>query len=140
MTTHRFAAASSIVALALFASACGGSDSPGTGPSGGGGGGGGGGTGGTVSATITITAAGVSPSSVTVSPGQRVTFVNNDSRPHDMASDPHPEHNQCPEINVGFLQAGQSGTTQNLNTVRTCGFHDHNQPDVRSLQGTIRIQ
>ena len=137
MTRHRFAAASSIVALALLASACGGSDNP-TAPSGGGGGGGGGG--GTSAATITITAAGVSPSSVTVSAGSRVTFVNNDSRPHDMNSDPHPEHTDCPEINVGFLSAGQSGTTQNLNRVRTCGFHDHNQPDVQSLKGTIRIQ
>ena len=138
MTPQRFTAATAIVVLALLTVACGGSDSPGTGPSGGSGGGGG--TGGTVAATITITAAGVSPSSVTVSPGQRVTFVNNDSRPHDMASDPHPAHTDCPEVNVGFLQAGQGGTTQNLNTVRTCGFHDHNQPDVRSLQGTIRIQ
>ena len=137
MTIQRFAAAFSIVALALLGSACGGSDSP-TAPSGGGGGGGGGG--GTSAATITITAAGVSPSSVTVSAGSRVTFVNNDSRPHDMNSDPHPEHTDCPEINVGFLAAGQSGTTQNLNRVRTCGFHDHNQPDVQSLKGTIRIQ
>jgi len=137
MTTQQFAAALSIVALALLASACGGSDNP-TAPSGGGGVGGGGG--GTSAATITITAAGVSPSSVTVSAGSRVTFVNNDSRPHDMNSDPHPEHTDCPEINVGFLSAGQSGTTQNLNRVRTCGFHDHNQPDVQSLKGTIRIQ
>jgi plastocyanin len=140
MTTHRFAAVSSIVALALFAAACGGSDSPGTGPSGGSGGGGGGGTGGTVAATITITASGVSPKNVTVAPGSRVTFVNNDSRPHEMNSDPHPAHTDCPEINVGFIAAGQSGTTQNLNTVRTCGFHDHNQPGVTSLEGTIRIQ
>jgi plastocyanin len=126
-----------MVLFALVASACGGGDdNPGTGPSGGGGGGGGG----TVSATITITAAGVSPSSVTVAPGQRVTFVNNDTRPHDMASDPHPAHTDCPEISVGFLQAGQSGTTQNLNRVRTCGFHDHNQDTNTSLQGTIRIQ
>jgi plastocyanin len=140
MTTQRFAAAFSIVALALLASACGGgNDNPGTGPSGGSGGTGGGG-GGTSAATITITAAGVSPSTVTVSAGSRVTFVNNDGRPHDMNSDPHPEHTDCPEINVGFLSAGQSGTTQNLNRVRTCGFHDHNQPDVRSLQGTIRVQ
>jgi plastocyanin len=139
MTRLRFFSATAIAVLALGASACGGSDSPGTGPTGGGGGGGGG-TGGTVAATITITAAGVSPANVTVSPGQRVTFVNNDSRPHDMNSDPHPEHTDCRELNVGFLAAGQSGTTQNLNTVRTCGFHDHNQPDVRSLQGTIRIQ
>jgi plastocyanin len=138
MMRQRFTAATAFVLLALAASACGGDDDPGTGPSGGGGGGGGGT--GNIAATITITAAGVSPSSVTVSPGQRVTFVNNDTRPHDMASDPHPEHTQCPEINAGFLQPGQSGTTQNLNTVRTCGFHDHNQPDVRTLQGTIRIQ
>jgi plastocyanin len=139
MTTHRFTTAAASVLLALFVSACGGDDNPGTNPSGGSGGGSGGNTG-TIAATITITANGVSPSSVTVAPGSRVTFVNNDSRPHDMASDPHPAHTDCPAVNVGFLQAGQSGTTQNLNTVRTCGFHDHNQPDVTSLQGTIRIQ
>jgi plastocyanin len=138
MIRQRLAAATFFVALsALVLPACGGDSNPGTGPSGGGGGGGGGGT---VAATITITASGASPQSVTVAPGSRVTFVNNDTRPHDMASDPHPLHTDCPEISVGFLQAGQSGATQNLNTVRTCGFHDHNQPDVASLKGTIRIQ
>ena len=36
-------------------------------------------------------------------------FVNNDSRSHEMFSDPHPEHTDCPEINqVGFLSPGQS--------------------------------
>ena len=134
MTCTRLAVASFFVLFAVAASACGGDDDPGTGPSGGGGGGGTGGT------TITITAAGVSPSSVTVAPGSRVTFVNNDSRPHEMDSDPHPAHTDCPEINVGFIAAGQSGTTQNLNTVRNCGFHDHQQPNVTSLMGTIRIQ
>jgi plastocyanin len=123
-----------IVACALASlllSACG-NDNP-TAPSGGGGGGGG-------AATITITAAGVSPKTVTVTAGSRVTFVNNDSRPHDMNSNPHPEHTDCPEINVGFIAAGASGTTQNLTRVRSCGFHDHNQPDVVALQGTIVIQ
>ena len=138
MTRYRFTMASAI-ALALFVSACGGDDSNPTAPSGGGGGGGGG-TGGTVAATITITASGVSPKDVTVALGSRVTFVNNDTRPHDMNSDPHPAHTDCPALNVGFIQPGQSGTSQNLNTARTCGFHDHNQPDVTSLQGTIRIQ
>jgi plastocyanin len=140
MMRHRFVAATFfVVLLTLVLPACGGDDSP-TAPSGGSGGGGGGGTGGTVGATITITASGVSPQNVTVAPGSRVTFVNNDTRPHDMSSDPHPAHTDCPAVSVGFLQAGQSGTTQNLNTVRTCGFHDHNQSDVTSLQGTIRIQ
>ena len=91
--------------------------------------------------TITITSAGVSPSSVTVSTGSRVTFVNNDSGVHDMSSDPHPSHTDCPEINqVGFLTAGQSRQTGNLNTARTCGFHDHNRPTDASLLGTIVIQ
>jgi plastocyanin len=93
-------------------------------------------------ATITIGANGaVSPASVTIAPGGRVTFVNSHNQAHDMSSDPHPEHTQCPEINsVGFLTAGQTRTTANLNTVRTCGFHDHNLPDNAALKGSIIIQ
>ena len=91
--------------------------------------------------TITITSTGVSPRAVTVSQGGRVTFVNNDTRAHDMASNPHPEHTDCPELNsVGFLTPGQSRASGNLNTRRTCGFHDHNRDTDTSLQGTITIQ
>jgi len=79
--------------------------------------------------TITITANGATPAALTIVPGTRVLFVNNDTRPHNMTSDPHPEHNLCPEINtVGLLTPGQSRETGNLNTVRTCGFHDHDNP------------
>jgi plastocyanin len=94
------------------------------------------------SATITISSAGVvSPKTLTVSAGTRVTFVNSDTRVHDMNSNPHPEHTDCPEINqVGFLQAGQSKQTGNLNTRRTCGYHDHNQDANTNLQGTIVIE
>ena len=91
--------------------------------------------------TIIIASSGVSPRSLTVPAGTRVMFVNNDSRPHDMNSDPHPDHTDCPAINeVGFLQSGQSRQTGNLNTVRTCGFHDHNRESDTSLQGTIVIR
>jgi plastocyanin len=93
-------------------------------------------------ATITIGSDGrVTPASVTIAPGGRVTIINNHSRAHDMSSDPHPEHTQCPEINqIGFLSSGQSRASGNLNTVRTCGFHDHNEPDNTALQGRIIIQ
>jgi hypothetical protein len=58
-----------------------------------------------------------------------------------MASDPHPDHNQCPEINsVGLLQPGQSRETGNLVVSRTCTYHDHENPDNRSLQGRIVIR
>ncbi len=94
------------------------------------------------SATITIGADGVaSPLAVTIARGGRITFTNNHSRSHDMSSDPHPEHTDCPELNqVGFLSAGQSRTSGNLNTARTCGFHDHNEPSNNSLKGRITIQ
>jgi plastocyanin len=95
----------------------------------------------TSTTTITITSSGVSPRDITVSPGSRVTFINNDSRSHEMNSDRHPDHTDCREINaISFIAAGQTKLTDNLNTVRTCGFHDHNQPSNTSLQGTIRIQ
>jgi plastocyanin len=92
--------------------------------------------------TITIGTDGrVDQSNVTIAAGGRVTFVNNHNQAHEMASDPHPEHTDCPELNqVGFLTTGQSRASGNLNTRRTCGFHDHNQPTATGLQGRIVIQ
>jgi plastocyanin len=82
----------------------------------------------------------VSPKQLTVPPGTRVLFVNNDSRPHNMASDPHPEHDDCPGLNRGLLNPGQQRESENLNTVRTCGFHDHDNPDRVELRGSIIIR
>jgi len=91
--------------------------------------------------TITITTAGANPQVITVPVGSRVTFINNDSRSHEMHSDPHPNHGDCPPIDdVGFIAAGQTKLTGNLTVARTCGFHDHNLPDVASLRGQIIVQ
>jgi plastocyanin len=140
--THRCGRWRRGVAVAMLlgaAMACGGGDSPTspTPPSTGGGGS----SGAADSATITITSSGVvSPSTVTIRQGGRVTFTNSDSRPHDMASDPHPTHEDCPPMDqVGFLDTGQSRTSGNFNVVRSCGFHDHNQPSNGGLQGRITI-
>ena len=86
--------------------------------------------------TFTFTANGVSPKQLTVPLGSRVLFVNQDSRRHDIASDPHPEHTDCTEINsVGVLTTGQSGETGNLVTAKTCGFHDHDNPPPTTAAG-----
>ena len=138
-------AAVAVVAVLAAAAACGGGGggSP-TAPSDGGGTGGGGtgGGGSTATNTITIGSDGrVSPANITIAVGTRVTFVNNHNRNHDMASDPHPSHEDCPPMDqVGFLTPGQSKTSGNFNTVRRCGFHDHNEPSTTGLQGTITIQ
>jgi plastocyanin len=93
-------------------------------------------------ATITITSAGANPRSVTVPVGQAVTFVNNDSRAHEMASDPHPQHGSCPsmEAGLGTIAAGQTKVTHAFGNAGTCSFHDHTDPTNGSLQGTIIIQ
>lgn len=127
-----------VMALTTACGGGGGGSAP-TAPSGGGGTGGGGST---ATTTITIGSDGrVSPASITVAIGSRVTMVNNHSRPHDMSSDPHPSHEDCPELNqIGFLSPGQSRTSGNLNTARRCGFHDHNEPTNTGLIGSITIQ
>jgi len=91
--------------------------------------------------TITINTTGVSPATITVARGTQVTFFNNDRQNHDMQSDPHPEHTDCPELGqVGFLAPGQSRQTGNLNTARTCGYHDHELFADPKWQGKIVIQ
>jgi plastocyanin len=126
----------SYLAAGLLLSSCGGGGTP-AGPSGSGGGN----SGGNASITITMTSAGVSPKQLTVSQGTRVLFTNSDTRTREMTSDPHPEHTDCVEINnVGFINPGQTKETGNLNTVKTCGYHDHGNPDDARFKGQIIIK
>jgi plastocyanin len=127
--------------VAVTAAACGGGSSTPTNPTPPPTGGGGGGGGPQQTATITIGSDGrVTPSSVTVAVGGRVTMINNHNVPHEMESDPHPDHTDCPEMSWGFLQPGQQRTTGNLNRARTCGFHDHNRDTDPNLRGSVIIQ
>jgi plastocyanin len=136
MHTFRMFVGGTIIAGAIaLAAACGGSSSStGTSPSG------------TCTpssspTTFVIMNNTVCPTSITVPRGTQVTFTNQDSLDHEMDSDPHPEHTDCPEINqVDYLTPGQSRQTGNLNIARTCGFHDHRQPDLASMKGRIVIQ
>jgi len=97
---------------------------------------------GATGATITVGANGaISPGSVSISVGQSVTFVNSDSRSHELASDPHPSHTNCPSVNaLGTLAAGQTKLTNAFAGAGTCTFHDHNDPNNASLKGTITIR
>jgi hypothetical protein len=92
--------------------------------------------------TLVITNNRICPTqTLTVTRGSQVTILNSDSRVHEMDSDPHPEHTDCPELNqIGFLDVGMSRQSGNLNTARTCGFHDHSNPDNDGLKGTIAVQ
>jgi hypothetical protein len=83
----------------------------------------------------------ICPQALTVARGTQITVLNSDSRIHEMDSDPHPEHTDCPELNqIGHLEPSQSRQSGNLNTARKCGMHDHTNPDITSLRATITIQ
>ncbi len=91
--------------------------------------------------TVTVTAAGVSPLELTIAVGSRVTFVNQDIRPHDFAGGPDPSRPECPEIDrAGFIVPGQSRETGVFETARTCRYHDHSQIGVPAFEGRIIIQ
>jgi plastocyanin len=90
--------------------------------------------------TVTITSTGVSPRSLQVPLGGRVTFVNNDTRTHQIMSDPNPLHNDCPSINeIATIGPGQTRQTASLDVRRTCGYHDHMNPTETALQGALMI-
>ena len=91
--------------------------------------------------TITISATGMTPLELTISVGQRVTFVNNDVRSHDVVGGIDPAHPDCPEIvQAGFLTPGQRGETGVFTTARTCEYHDHTALGVPGFQGRIIIR
>jgi plastocyanin len=130
---HGLTSTAIALTCALTLAACGG-DNGGSGP-------GGPSNPGTVAATVTITATGVSPADVTVPAGSRVTWVNNDTRPHEPASNPHPTHGSCPPIDqVGQIQPGQNRTSGNFNTAGTCNYHDHLFDTNPSYNGVVRVQ
>lgn len=91
--------------------------------------------------TVTITSAGANPRAIEIPLGGRLTIINSDSVSHDMGSDPHPNHEDCPELNqIGMLTPGQQRTSGNLVEARVCGMHDHIRPLVTTLQLRLTIK
>lgn len=127
-----FRAAALALAAAALAAACGGGDdrNPVT-P--------GGVVAGSIGATITLGANGASPLDVRIERTQRVRIINNDTRPHQLQTNPHTVHTDCPSNNVIILTPGQSVDTATFNDVKACGYHDHLLPDDQKFWGQIRV-
>jgi len=91
--------------------------------------------------TVSITATGLVPLELTIAVGQKVNFINNDTRPHDLVGGADPIHPDCPEIVIaGFLTPGQSRETGAFTTARTCDYHDHTELGVPAFSGRIIIR
>lgn len=91
--------------------------------------------------TVAITATGMTPLEISVNVGERVTFVNTDSRAHDVAGGKDPSTPECPEITmVGFLTPGRRADTGVFTRPQTCEYHDHMMMGVPAFQGRIIIR
>ena len=89
---------------------------------------------------FTIVDSTVTPTALVITVGERVVFVNADQVDHDMASDQHPTHLDCPAINqAGYLRPSESRETGNFVRVETCEFHDHLNAGSASLTGRIIV-
>jgi plastocyanin len=77
--------------------------------------------------TIAYSNNGFSPGTLTVKAGTAVTIKNTSSGPLQFDSDPHPEHTDDPEINLGTIEPGGSMTL--TPTVKgSHGYHNHLNP------------
>ncbi|HSX23610.1 MAG TPA: cupredoxin domain-containing protein [Candidatus Saccharimonadales bacterium] len=77
--------------------------------------------------TITYTNDGFSPQNLTVKAGTKVTIKNNSSRVLQFDSDPHPEHTDDPELNIGSISPGSSKTVT-VTVTGSHGYHNHLSP------------
>lgn len=98
--------------------------------------------------TVTITGTGINPQVAPVSAACRssdclfyVKFVNADTVPHDLQSDPHPDHWTCVQFNtqVGRIGPGESKEiiANGCDLGRFRGYHDETRPDDLRFHGQI---
>ena len=127
-----------VIVSSLLVVACGGGGGGGnttpTGPAGPSGN-----TSGTLGATIRITANGAVPKDVSIVPGEFVRFINDDTRPHQIQTNPHLLHTDCPPNNLAILNPGQTADTARFIESKGCGFHNHLLPDDQTFWGVIRV-
>lgn len=100
--------------------------------------------------TITMTSNGFSPSTITISVGDSILFLNDDSSKHWPATDKHPSHKNYPGSNIGKCGSSEENTIFDscrglsqgetyefqFNEVGTWKYHDHLKP---GLTGTIEV-
>lgn len=78
--------------------------------------------------TITYGNDGFSPGSMTVKSGSKITVANNSSKTLQFDSNPHPQHTEDPELNIGIIKAGESKTITVAQT-GSHGYHNHLNAD-----------
>jgi plastocyanin len=85
-------------------------------------------------AQVEIKADGFSPSTLSVPVGTKVTWVNKDSQPHRVASNPYPENTGLPGLDSKDPPLGPNATySYTFTTAGSFGYHDQYHPTTDGL-------
>lgn len=86
--------------------------------------------------TVEIQSNRFAPNLVQIKKGERVTWVNKDTRSHQVSSNPHPIHNGLPGFDSlkGIKEGGTYSFT--FDKVGSWGYHDHLSP---AIEGKIIV-
>lgn len=87
---------------------------------------------------VTVSASGIQSNPLTVVVGTTVTFVNNDSVAHHIASDPHPVHTDLPGFDTGTIASGASAQYTFVK-VGNWAYHDHLDASNSLFRGTVIV-
>lgn len=75
-------------------------------------------------ATLSYTNSGFSPMKIAMKVGAKLIISNDSSRTLQFDSDPHPQHTDHPELNIGLISPGKSATVT-IDKAGTYGVHNH---------------
>lgn len=81
-----------------------------------------------VAAKVEITTSGFSPLTIHVKKGERVTWVNKDEKPHQVASDPHPTGDLLPSLMSEEPLLQDEQYTAIFEKAGTFTYHDYLDP------------
>lgn len=87
---------------------------------------------------IKVTSKGFEPQTITVKKGTTVNWINEDTKPHQIASDPHPTHANLPELNSGLPLGDDEVYTFTFDKTGEFTYHDHINPF--KFKGTVIVQ
>lgn len=88
--------------------------------------------------TVDITASALQPETVKIKKGASVTWINKDTAPHHIASDPYPEATGYPSLNSGEALSAGDSYTHTFEETGTFSYHDRLNPT--SLKGTVVVE
>jgi plastocyanin len=86
--------------------------------------------------TVILSDTGFSPQTLTIKPGDNVTWVNQSQSDATVNSDPHPTHTDYPPLNLGSFLPGAS-LSLIFNSPGTYKYHNHLNP---SQTGTVVVK